>query len=117
MAKYRPLRKLAKTSSHREAMLRNLTTSLLRYEQIRTTNAKAKELVRYAGKVISRARKSDLSSRREVYRVIKDQEIRQKLFDVLVPRYTERSSGFFRVFKLGPRVSDNAPMCLVKLLA
>ncbi len=117
MAKYKPERKLGRPTAHREATLRNLTTALLHYEKIRTTKAKAKELKRYAEKVITSAKRNDLNARRAVERKIKDPVVFKKIFEVLVPRYQNRLGGYMQIFKLPSRGSDNAPMCLIRLVS
>ncbi|MFC1546787.1 50S ribosomal protein L17, partial [bacterium] len=100
----------------RTALYRNLSASLIRHEEIKTTQAKAKSLKPFAEKLISIARKDDLNSRRKVRRDIHDRQVFIKLFEVLVPRYKERTGGYIKLIKLGNRNSDNAPMCIVKLL-
>jgi len=117
MAKYRPYRKLGRTTAHRKATLRNLATSLFRYEKIRTTDAKAKELRRYAEKIITRAKENTLKARKSVASKIKDRIVYKKIFEVLVPRYQNRPGGYTQIFKIGSRISDNAQMSLIKLLS
>ena len=110
------LRKLNRTSSHRLAMLRNMTVSLLRHETIKTTLPKAKELRRVVEPIITLGKKPSLANRRLAFDRLRDREIVVKLFDVLGPRYTTRNGGYLRILKCGFRDGDNAPMALVTLL-
>ncbi|MGA2090713.1 MAG: 50S ribosomal protein L17 [Endomicrobiales bacterium] len=108
--------KLGRTGSHKLALLRNLATSLFLHEKIETTQSKAKELVRYAEKIITTARPADLNARRAVKGEIHDEIVYKKMFEVLVPRYQSRNGGYTQIFKLGTRVGDRAEMALVKLI-
>jgi large subunit ribosomal protein L17 len=110
------LRKLNRTSSHRLAMLRNMTVSLLRYEAIRTTLPKAKELRRVVEPMITLGKKPSLANRRLAFDRLRDREIVVKLFDELGPRYASRPGGYLRILKCGFRVGDNAPMAFVELI-
>ena len=110
------LRKLNRTSSHRLAMLRNMTVSLLRHETIKTTLPKAKELRRVAEPMITLGKKPSLANRRLAFDRLRDREIVVKLFDVLGPRYANRNGGYLSILKCGFRDGDNAPMALVTLL-
>ena len=110
------LRKLNRTSSHRLAMLRNLTNALLRYETIKTTLPKAKELRRVAEPMITLAKNPTLANRRMAFNRLRDREMVVKLFDVLGPRYASRPGGYLSILKFGFRQGDNAPMALVTLL-
>lgn len=110
------LRKLGRTSSHRRALLRSLSTSLFRHERIRTTLPKAKELRRFAERLITMARRDDLHARRLVLRQIADKEVVKKLFTTLGPRFAARPGGYTRTLHLGPRQGDGAPMALVELV-
>src|SRR5215467_2804923 len=110
------LRKLNRTSSHRLAMFRNMTNSLLRHEAITTTLPKAKELRRVAEPIITLGKKPSLSNRRLAFNRLRDREMVVKLFDVLGPRYAQRNGGYLRILKSGFRLGDNAPMALVELL-
>ena len=110
------LRKLNRTSSHRLAMLRNMTVSLLRHETIRTTLPKAKELRRVAEPIITLVKKQSLAYLRLAFDRLRDREIVVKLFDELGPRYAARNGGYLRILKCGFRDGDNAPMALVSLL-
>lgn len=110
------LRKLNRTSSHRLAMLRNMTVSLLRHETIKTTLPKAKELRRVAEPIITLGKKPSLANRRLAFDRLRDREIVVKLFDELGPRYATRNGGYLRILKCGFRDGDNAPMALVSLM-
>ena len=110
------LRKLNRTSSHRLAMLRNMTNSLLRFETIKTTLPKAKELRRVAEPLITLGKKPSLANRRLAYNRLRDREIVAKLFDELGPRYAKRNGGYLRILKSGFRKGDNAPIAMVQLM-
>jgi large subunit ribosomal protein L17 len=110
------LRKLNRTSSHREAMFRNMTNSLLRHEVIKTTLPKAKELRRVAEPIINLGKSPSLSNRRLAFSRLRDREMVSKLFDELGPRYAKRSGGYLRILKFGFRLGDNAPMAMVELM-
>lgn len=110
------LRKLNRTSSHRLAMLRNMTVSLLRHEEIRTTLPKAKELRRVVEPMITLGKKASLANRRLAFDRLRDRGIVEKLFDDLGPRYAKRNGGYLRILKIGFRNGDNAPMVLVVLM-
>lgn len=109
-------RKLNRTSSHRLAMFRNMSNSLLRHEVITTTLPKAKELRSYVEPVITLGKKPSLSNRRAAFNRLRDRQIVTKLFDELGPRYITRPGGYVRILKFGYRKGDNAPMALVELL-
>jgi len=110
------LRKLNKTSSHRLAMLRNMTVSLLKHEAIKTTLPKAKELRKVAEPIITLAKTPTLANRRLAFDRLRDRDIVVKLFDELGPRYKARNGGYLRILKFGFRQGDNAPMALVELV-
>jgi large subunit ribosomal protein L17 len=110
------LRKLNRSSSHRLAMLRNMTVSLLRHEVIKTTLPKAKELRRVAEPILTLGKTPSLSNRRLAFSRLRDREIVTKLFDELGPRYAARNGGYSRILKFGFRKGDNAPMALVELM-
>ena len=110
------LRKLNRTSSHRLAMLRNMTNSLLKHEVITTTLPKAKELRRGGEPMITLAKRPTTANRRLACNRLRDREIVIKLFDELGPRYAKRNGGYLRILKSGFRQGDNAPMALVELL-
>ena len=110
------LRKLNRTSSHRLAMLRNMSNSLLRHELIKTTLPKAKELRRVVEPLITLAKEPTVANRRLAFNRLRDREIVVKLFNELGPRYKARPGGYLRILKAGFRVGDNAPLALVELL-
>ena len=110
------LRKLNRTSSHRLAMLRNMTNSLLTHEVIRTTLPKAKELRRVAEPLITLAKEPTLANHRLAFNRLRDRAVVMKLFKELGPRYKTRPGGYLRILKYGFRVGDNAPMALVELV-
>lgn len=110
------LRKLNRTSSHRLAMLRNMTVSLLRHEAIKTTLPKAKELRRVVEPMITLGKNPSLANKRLAFDRLRDREIVVKLFAELGPRYATRPGGYLRILKCGFRVGDNAPMAFVELL-
>jgi len=110
------LRKLNRSSSHRAAMFRNMTNSLLRHEIIKTTLPKAKELRRYIEPVITLGKVSSLSNKRLAFSKIRDRKNVIKLFSELGPRYQNRHGGYLRILKYGYRKGDNAPLALVELL-
>jgi len=110
------LRKLGRTTSHRLAMLRNMTVSLLRHEEITTTLPKAKELRRVVEPMITLGKKPSLANRRLAFDRLRDRDIVTKLFDDLGPRYAKRNGGYLRILKTGFRKGDNAPLALVSLL-
>jgi large subunit ribosomal protein L17 len=110
------LRKLNRTSSHRVAMLRNMTNSLLKHEAIRTTLPKAKELRRVAEPLITLGKTPTLANRRLALNRLRDKEVVYKLFNELGPRYAKRPGGYLRILKFGFRDGDNAPMALIELV-
>ena len=110
------LRKLNRTSSHRLAMLRNMTVSLLKHEAIKTTLPKAKELRKVAEPIITLGKNPTLANRRLAFDRLRDREMVVKLFDELGPRYKARNGGYLRILKYGFRQGDNAPMALVELM-
>ena len=110
------LRKLNRTSSHRLAMLRNMSNSLLQHEVIKTTLPKAKELRRVVEPLITLGKKDNLANRRLAFDRLRDREMVTKLFTELGPRFATRPGGYLRILKFGFRVGDNAPMALVELL-
>ena len=110
------LRKLNRTSSHRLAMLRNMTVSLLRHEVIKTTLPKAKELRRVAEPILTLGKKPSLANRRIAFNRLRDREMVVKLFGELGPRYSKRNGGYLRILKFGFRKGDNDPMALVELM-
>ncbi len=109
-------RKLNRTSSHLEAMFKNMAASLIQHEQIRTTLPKAKELRRVAEPLITLAKVSSVANRRLAYARLRDRDAVGKLFDVLGVRYKNRPGGYLRILKFGFRAGDTAPMALVQLV-
>ncbi len=109
-------RKLNRTTSHRLAMLRNMTNSLLRHEVIKTTLPKAKELRRVVEPIITLGKNPSLANRRLAFDRLRDREMVVKVFDELGPRFAARPGGYVRILKFGYRQGDNAPMALVELM-
>lgn len=109
-------RKLGRTSSHRQAMFRNMATSLFRHERIETTHPKAKELRGYAERLITLAKTDSVHTRRLAFRQIRDEEILHKLFTDIAPRFKARPGGYTRVTKVRIRRGDNAPMAFIELV-
>jgi large subunit ribosomal protein L17 len=110
------LRKLNRTSSHRLAMLRNMSVSLLRHETIKTTLPKAKELRRVVEPLITLAKRPSVANRRLAFARLRDRDVVVKLFDEIGPRYATRNGGYLRILKMGFRLGDNAPMAYVEML-
>ena len=110
------LRKLNRTSSHRLAMLRNMSNSLIEHEVIKTTLPKAKELRMVVEPLITLGKKDNLANRRLAFNRLRDREMVAKLFSELGPRYAARPGGYLRILKFGFRHGDNAPMALVELV-
>src|SRR6187549_1577084 len=111
------IRKLSRTSSHREALLRDMAISLFRHGRINTTTAKAKELRPFAERLITLARRGDLHARRLAARKIKDRDVLGRLFSEIGPRFASRPGGYIRILKLGHRVGDAAETARIELLA
>jgi len=109
-------RKLGRTSMHRTALLRNLSTELFRHERIRTTLMKAKELRPFAERLITLSKRETLHARRLVLRDIHDKDVVSKMFDTISSRFAQRPGGYTRIVKLGPRRGDNAEMALIELI-
>ena len=109
-------RKLGRTSSHRKAMYRNMSVSLLMNETIKTTVPKAKELRRVVEPIITRSKEDSVANRRIIFNQLRDKVVIGKLFNEIGPRFEKRPGGYLRILKLGPRVGDAAPMALVQLL-
>jgi large subunit ribosomal protein L17 len=109
-------RNLSRNASHRKAMLRNMVTSLFKFEQLETTDEKAKELRRVAEKMISLCKRGDLHARRQALGFIKDKAVAHKLFDELKDRYLERQGGYVRVVKKGTRKGDGASISVIQIL-
>ena len=110
------LRKLNRTSSHRLAMLRNMSNSLFQHELIKTTLPKAKELRKVVEPLITLAKKDTVANRRLAFARLRDRDMVTKLFTALGPRYATRQGGYPRILKFGFRQGDNAPMALVELV-
>jgi len=113
MARYR---KLGRTSSHRDLMLRNLTTSLLEKGRIETTETRAKEARRQVEKMITLAKRGDLHSRRQAASYMTSPAAVKALFDEIGPKYADKNGGYTRMYKLGPRRGDAAPMVIIELV-
>lgn len=112
----RGYRRLNRTASHRRALFANMAAALIKHEQIVTTLPKAKELKRVADKLITLAKRGNLHSRRLAVARVRDEAMVKKLFDVLGPRYEDRSGGYTRVLKAGFRHGDSAPMAVIELV-
>jgi large subunit ribosomal protein L17 len=109
-------RQLSRNSSHRKATLRNMASSLVRHEAIRTTLPKAKELRRVVEPLITMAKRDSAAARRLAFNRTRDREVVTKLFNELGPRYQARPGGYLRILKCGFRPGDNAPMAYVELV-
>jgi len=109
-------RRLARTTEHRTAMLRNLITQLLEHERVQTTQAKAKEARMWAERIITMAKRGDLHARRQTLRVIRSKKAMAKLFGELKDRYQDRPGGYTRIIPLGFRVGDGAAVSLLELV-
>ncbi len=109
-------RKLNRTSSHRKALLMNLSNALLKHEQITTTLPKAKELKPYVEKIITLGKKGDLQSKRKTISILHDEKNTRKVFDIFSKRYKDRIGGYTRIIKLDNRYGDNAPTAIVELV-
>lgn len=109
-------RKLGVTASHKRAMLSNMAASLIQHESIRTTCTRAKALRPYVERLITRGKKGDLHSRRQVLRFVKDEEVVSKLFTEIAERFTTREGGYTRIIRLGLRAGDGAEMALIQLM-
>lgn len=108
--------KLGRTTSHRKAMFRNMVTSLLMEERIRTTDAKAKELRRIAERMVTLGKRGDLHARRQALAYVRSETAVKKLFDELSVRYRDRKGGYTRIVKVGYRLGDNAPLSVIEFL-
>ena len=109
-------RKLNRTSSHRKALLMNLSNALIKHEQITTTLPKAKELRPFVEKVITLGKKGDLNARRKTISILQDEKNTKKIFDIFADRYKDRSGGYTRIVKIGNRFGDNAPTAIIELV-
>ncbi len=110
------MRKLGLRSDQRRAMLRNMTTSLLREERIETTLTRAKEVQRITDKMISLGKRGDLHAKKQALSYLFDEDVVKKLFDEVAPRYQDRAGGYTRILKTGYRRGDSAPTALIELL-
>ena len=110
------LRKLNRTSSHRLAMFRNMSVSLIEHEVIKTTLPKSKELRRVVEPLITLAKNPTVANRRLAFARLRDADAVKKLFDEIAPRYATRAGGYTRILKCGFRVGDNAPMAFIELV-
>ena len=109
-------RRLGRKPDHRQHMMQNMVTSFFEHERITTTVTRAKELRKLVDKMITLGKRGDLHARRQVLRVIHDQKIVVKLFEMISPRYTNRPGGYTRIIKLENRPGDNAPMAIIELV-
>jgi large subunit ribosomal protein L17 len=109
-------RSLGRDKGHRRALFRNLVTELLRHERIETTEAKAKAVRSNAEKLITLGKRGDLHARRLASQTLMDPAVTKKLFETLGPRYKERKGGYTRIFKVGPRLGDAAPVVIMELV-
>jgi large subunit ribosomal protein L17 len=108
--------RLGRSTAHREAMLRNMVTSLLKFEKITTTDTKAKELRRLAEKMITLGKRGDLHARRQALAVIRERDVVEKVFGEFSERYRERKGGYTRIIKGGFRAGDNAPESIIEFV-
>ena len=108
--------KLNRTTSHRQAMFRNMVTSLFKYERIKTTDAKAKELRRWADHIVTLAKRGDLHARRLALSIVREKDVVHKLFEEAQERFGSRNGGYTRMIKIGRRSGDAAAMTLVELV-
>lgn len=113
MAEYR---KLGRISSHRNLMLRNMVLSLITHGRIQTTVTRAKEARKFADKMISLGKRGDLHARRQAVSFLGDKDAAKKLFEEIAPKYSERSGGYTRIIKIGPRKGDAAEMVVFELV-
>ena len=109
-------KKLNRTSSHRKALLMNLSNALIKHEQIQTTLAKAKALKPYVEKIITLGKKGDLQSRKKASSILKDAKNTKKIFDIYADRYKDRSGGYTRIVKINNRFGDNASTAIIELV-
>ena len=109
-------RKLGRNTGERKAMFKSLLTALFQYERIETTEARAKELRKFAEKVITLAKRGDLSARRQAINLVANVEVVHKVFEELPEKYSDRAGGYTRIIKVAPRRGDAAPMVLIELV-
>lgn len=116
MRKVKPARKLGRTAAHRKATLSNLSTQLLVYKRIETTEAKAKETRKVIEKIITKARKGTVHAQREIFKSIRDKDAVKMLFEEIVSKIGDRNGGYTRIIKLAPRFGDAAKMAVIELV-
>ncbi|MCL5795502.1 MAG: 50S ribosomal protein L17 [Patescibacteria group bacterium] len=109
-------RKFGRKKDHRESMMANLVTSLVLYEKVKTTKPKAKETVSIIDKLITMAKDGTLASRRYLISFLKDKNAAKKIYESFVPRFKKRNSGYTKIYKLGHRVGDGAPMVIIRFV-
>ena len=109
-------RKLGRNSGARKAMFKSLLSALFEHERIETTEARAKELRKFAEKVVTLAKRGDLSARRQAINLVANVDVVHKIFEEIPEKYSERSGGYTRIYKLGPRRGDAAPLVLIELV-
>ncbi len=109
-------RKLNRTSSHRKALLMNMSNALIKHEQIVTTLPKAKELRPFVEKIVTLGKKGDLESRRKIIAILQDEKMTKKIFDTFADRYKDRKGGYTRIVKIGPRLGDNATKAVIEFV-
>ena len=109
-------RKLNRTTSHRKALLMNLSNALIKHEQIKTTLAKAKELRPFVEKIITLGKKGGLSEKRKTISILQDKKNTKKVFDIFADRYKNRTGGYTRIIKLQNRLGDNAPVAIIEFV-
>ena len=109
-------KRLGRTSSHKKAMVRNMVTSLFEHERIVTTTPKAKEVRKYADKMITLAKRGDLHAKRQAMSFIQSRDIVAKLFDEIQAQYADRNGGYTRIIRTGQRLGDAAPMAILELV-
>jgi large subunit ribosomal protein L17 len=116
MRHLRKVARLGRTTAHKKALLRNMVTSLMQYEKIETTLAKAKELRRVADKMVTLGKKGTLSDRRMAAEFVKDKTVLKKIFDAIAKRYAERKGGYTRIYRIGLRRGDAAQLAVIELV-
>jgi large subunit ribosomal protein L17 len=109
-------RKLSRTSEHRLSLLRNLASSLIKHERVRTTEAKAKELRPFVEKLVTLGKRDSLHARRRALSILPHKDVVRRLFGEISPRFSERPGGYTRILKLGPRSGDGAPMAFIEFV-
>jgi large subunit ribosomal protein L17 len=109
--------KIGRTSSHRDAMFRNMVTSLLKYEKIKTTDVKAKEVSRWADRIITLAKRGDLHSRRQAMAIVREKDVVHRLFENVSQRFGEINGGYTRIIKIGRRPGDAAAVSIIELVS